>query len=176
MNMAPTPSQLAAHQAAKERERRRRIAAKAVKQDTATMPPRRISARPKKPSVVIDLDIDMFWTCDVYRHTVVGGYSEFAGGGSPYIGRHSKRSLFEIASDVLKGYPGITIDDVRGASRRRNIIKPRHHVVYAIRIERPEVSLLQIGRWLGGRDHTTVLNSEQVWRKHLAENGHGYSG
>ncbi len=171
MNMAPTPSQLAAHQAAKERERRRRIAAKAVKQDTATMPPRRISARPKKPSVVIDLDIDMFWTCDVYRHTVVGGYSEFAGGGSPYIGRQIKRSLAEIAEDVLNGHAGITIDDVRGPSRKHKIVKARHHVVYAIRVERPEVSLLQIGRWMGGRDHTTILNSERAWRSHLEEIG-----
>jgi chromosomal replication initiator protein len=47
-------------------------------------------------------------------------------------------------------------DDLRGKSRRKEIVMPRQVVMYILRSE-TEMSLTDIGQALGGRDHTTVM-------------------
>ena len=50
----------------------------------------------------------------------------------------------------------VEIEDLKGRKRTRNISLPRQVVMYLAR-ELTNLSLQEIGRWLGGRDHTTVL-------------------
>lgn len=56
---------------------------------------------------------------------------------------------------------GISQADIISPSRVKEVIIPRHIAVYIAR-QMTELSLPAIGRYMGGRDHTTALNS---WRK-----------
>lgn len=55
-------------------------------------------------------------------------------------------ALFDVAPHQLTG-PG----------RERYIVAARHAAAYALRQRIPVLSLSEIGRLLGGRDHTTVI-------------------
>ncbi len=45
-----------------------------------------------------------------------------------------------------------------GASRVREIVVPRHATYYVLRRRFPMMSLPSIGRFMGGRDHSTILH------------------
>ena len=45
-----------------------------------------------------------------------------------------------------------------GTCRRREIVIPRHATFYVLRRRFPDMSLPWIGRFMGGRDHSTVLS------------------
>lgn len=62
---------------------------------------------------------------------------------------------------------GIAPDELRGAVRSRRVAWPRHEAMYEM-YATGLFSLPQIGRFLGGRDHTTVLHG---CRKHAERNG-----
>lgn len=51
----------------------------------------------------------------------------------------------------------LTPGDLTGKSRERTVVRGRHMVMYLLRTH-TDASLEQIGRLLGGRDHTTVLH------------------
>lgn len=70
-----------------------------------------------------------------------------------------RRTMMEIAADVLKDFPGITIKDIKGSRRTRAIVLPRQIAMYHIYREREDLSFPMIGRFFGGRDHTTVLHA-----------------
>lgn len=65
------------------------------------------------------------------------------------------RVLRLVADDYL-----IQPSDITGPSRRANIVQARH-VTVGLLIDLTKASLPTIGRMLGGRDHTTILNSQQ---------------
>jgi chromosomal replication initiator protein len=71
-------------------------------------------------------------------------------------------SQAEITPTLIIGqtaqYFSLTIDDLCGPSRRRNLIDARHIAMYLCR-EMTDLSLPAIGREFGGRDHTTVMNA-----------------
>jgi chromosomal replication initiator protein len=48
------------------------------------------------------------------------------------------------------------MDDLASASRKRSIAYPRQVAMYIARNE-TDASLPQIGTYLGGRDHTTIM-------------------
>lgn len=61
----------------------------------------------------------------------------------------------------------ISLADLKGPSRAKRYTYPRQeamHEMYALELW----SLLQIGRFLGGRDHTTVLHGVRVHERRLA--------
>lgn len=70
-----------------------------------------------------------------------------------------KPLMRSIALEVLKDYPGITIDDLKGEKRTTAIVRPRQIAMFEIARQRPDKSYPEIGRFFGGRDHTTVLHS-----------------
>lgn len=72
-------------------------------------------------------------------------------------------TMADIAADVAEIY-GVTVFDIRGPSRARREVIPRNHFVWLCR-KQPHLSLNVIGRYLGNRDHTTIINSE---RRHQA--------
>jgi chromosomal replication initiation ATPase DnaA len=58
---------------------------------------------------------------------------------------------------------GITHAELRSPRRARSLSWPRHLACWLISKLRPDLSLPQIGRLLGGRDHTTIMHG----RKHV---------
>lgn len=79
------------------------------------------------------------------------------------IKKESKRkraiSYRRILSVVAKHY-GIKTKEVKGKSRKKEIANARHIAAYLLRKEL-EYPLKRVGEILGGRDHTTIMHSEQ---------------
>ncbi len=60
--------------------------------------------------------------------------------------------VLEVVSDIF----GVSKDRIMGRERTREVTLPRQVVMYLLR-EESGVSLPQIGEFVGGRDHTTVM-------------------
>jgi hypothetical protein len=82
----------------------------------------------------------------------------FSVGEGPWVPT-LKRSIPEICLGVLQDFPGVTLSEVRGASRNRTIVAARMECMYALREERSDLSLPVIGKFFGNRDHTTVIHA-----------------
>ena len=65
-------------------------------------------------------------------------------------------------------YFGLSVEDLRGASRSRVLVTARHIAMYLCR-ELTDLSLPKIGQQFGGRDHTTVMNADRKIRSLMAE-------
>lgn len=92
-----------------------------------------------------------------------------------FIMPEKKRSVKEIVDEVLKDFPDITFEDLKGPRRARKFIIPRHLAWYEVHRQRPDMSYPQIGRAFGGFDHTSILSAVKKISaqkaKELAENG-----
>ncbi|MDO4900742.1 chromosomal replication initiator protein DnaA [Actinomyces sp.] len=84
----------------------------------------------------------------------------------------------EITSALIMAqtadYFGISIDDLCSANRARTIVHARHIGMYLCR-ELTDMSLPQIGREFGGRDHTTVMSADKKIRTQMAERRETYN-
>ena len=74
-----------------------------------------------------------------------------------------------IAAAVAQAY-GITVADLRGQCRARHFAWPRQETMWRMRQVlneegRHRYSLPQIGAFLGGRDHSTVLHGVRAFEK-----------
>ena len=57
---------------------------------------------------------------------------------------------------------GIPQGSIKSATRLRHITQPRFAVIYAARrMTRPQRSYPEIGRVIGGRDHSTIISGER---------------
>jgi len=65
-------------------------------------------------------------------------------------------------------YFGVSLEDLTGPSRGRHLVMARQISMYLCR-ELTSMSLPQIGREFGGRDHTTVMYADRKIRQLLAE-------
>ncbi len=70
--------------------------------------------------------------------------------------RNKRPTLKQIVIEVAEKH-GITPEHIMGRSHRPYIVLARHEVMYRARRE-TQLSLPDIGRRLGGRDHTTVIH------------------
>ncbi|MBX5206708.1 chromosomal replication initiator DnaA [Rhizobium sp. NZLR11] len=70
-----------------------------------------------------------------------------------------RRSVEAIVRGILRDFPGVTWEDVKGIRRTRHLVVPRHACMKAVYEERKDLSLPALGRIFGGRDHTTILNA-----------------
>lgn len=59
---------------------------------------------------------------------------------------------------VVSGYFGISLEDLIGACRRKDLVVPRQIVMFIMR-EEMKASFPAIGQELGGRDHTTAIHA-----------------
>jgi len=64
-------------------------------------------------------------------------------------------------------YFGVSINDLCGPSRTRTLVQARQVAMYLCR-ELTELSLPNIGKQFGGRDHTTVMHAERKIADNLA--------
>ena len=63
----------------------------------------------------------------------------------------------KIISEVAAEY-GVTVDEIRGPRRHGDLVKPRHAAMCRVYLQRPDMTLPEIGR-LFRKDHTTVLHA-----------------
>lgn len=154
-----TPSQLAFHQAAKERAMRKIEAARRNGQAAVTKPIDQTVRAPEaeedhaEPDIIIP---DDFETHATVRVSWFGEYCTYPP-EEPETAKH--RTMAEIATEWLKLFPGVTMGEIKGAERARRIVFPRQVIMHAIKKERPDLSFPQVARWMGGRDHTTGLHA-----------------
>ncbi len=71
-------------------------------------------------------------------------------------------TMAEIAATVAAKH-GVTVDDIRGDSRKAPICRARFEFFWAARQVKLaggsfRFSYPQLGRWCGGRDHTTAMH------------------
>ena len=67
-----------------------------------------------------------------------------------------KRITAEAILREVADFYGVDVRALQGRGRSRNIVVPRQVAMYLLR-EETDASLMDIGRLLGGRDHTTVM-------------------
>ena len=73
------------------------------------------------------------------------------------ISEHQPRSVTcEDVLNAVSAYYSVTVEDLVGPRRSRNITVPRQMIMYLSRLL-TDTSLPKIGDMLGGRDHSTVL-------------------
>jgi chromosomal replication initiation ATPase DnaA len=84
-------------------------------------------------------------------------------------GEPPRKTMKEIVEEVLVKFPGVTLSDVRGRRRVRSINVPRQLAIYEVHRQRNDLSTPAIGRWFGGRDHTTILHA--IWKMDSILNG-----
>lgn len=68
------------------------------------------------------------------------------------------RVTIELILTAVASTLGISVAEIKGDKRTRNIVQARHVAMYLAR-ELTDASLPKIGERLGGRDHTTVLHA-----------------
>ena len=71
---------------------------------------------------------------------------------------------------------GVSPDDIIGPQRFRDIAHARQEVAWQVRqahdaFGNPRFSLPQIGTWLGGRDHTTIIHAIRAHEKRMGGQG-----
>ena len=66
----------------------------------------------------------------------------------------SPETILEVSAEILK----VSTDDLKSASRRREISHARHIAMYLMR-QHTDLSLPRIGEKFGGKDHTSVMYS-----------------
>lgn len=69
-------------------------------------------------------------------------------------------------TNLAARYFGIKVPELLGPTRRRTVVTARNLVIYMAR-QLGQISLEQLGRHFGGRDHTTVLHGYRVIEERL---------
>ena len=72
--------------------------------------------------------------------------------------REKRHVNCDDVQERVAAYYGITVEDLKGARRNREITVPRQIAMYLTR-EMVGLSLPRIGECFGGRDHTTVMHA-----------------
>ena len=75
----------------------------------------------------------------------------------------------EYIQETVAKYFNVDVDHLIGQSRSADIVFPRQIAMYLCK-SIPQISLKQIGRDFGGRDHTTVLHACNKIEKEIKEN------
>lgn len=156
MHQLRTPSQIAFYEAARARALKKIEAAKRFEEKSRPAQTEIIAA-PPEPEVQEEKPLAISFAMSASMSLTWKAYEPITFGGDEKQSR--KRSMDEIALSILQRFPGVELRGIKGRRRTKHLTFPRHLISYAIKEERPDLSYPQIGRWCGGRDHTTTLNS-----------------
>ena len=80
-----------------------------------------------------------------------------------------KQVTADLIMRTVSDYYGLTLAELTGPTRRREVTMPRQVAIYLTR-ELTGMSLPQIGTVFGGRDHTTILHSYKTVDARLKAN------
>ena len=83
--------------------------------------------------------------------------------------KKQKQITAELIMTTVSDYYGLTIQELTGPTRKREITVPRQIAMYLTR-EMTGMSLPQIGAVFGGRDHTTVMHSCKTVEANMSTN------
>lgn len=83
----------------------------------------------------------------------------------PQRGGISTKKIIQMVSDFFE----ISIKDLAGASRKKELVIPRQITMYLLR-EELSFSYPHIGQQLGGRDHTTAMHACSKIEQYLIDN------
>ena len=76
----------------------------------------------------------------------------------------------QVVLDTTAGLFGLTVEDITGKARTRDLVDARHIAMYVCRqLTNPPLSFPQIAKAFGGRDHTTVMNAVQRIERDMKE-------
>lgn len=173
---AMTPTQAALIAAHKAREKRKADAAR--RHETEKKRGRVVMLVPPEPSPHPELlppSVPAFATHARF-FAVLSKEFVIDASGSMLARNPPVRTMAQIAEEVLKSYPGVTLAIIKGRSRKRSITFPRQHVVCAIRDERPEISWLRIAAFAGLTDHTTAMHAYKAHKARMMKKGNPDDG
>ena len=97
-------------------------------------------------------DIRMFLAVNDRGMRITGYWGESA------IGMSARSPVREIIEETAKHF-GVTAADIVAPGRLAAIVIARQVAMWRVRRERKNMSLPEIGRRIGGRDHTTVMHA-----------------
>jgi chromosomal replication initiator protein len=69
------------------------------------------------------------------------------------------RAIIKAVSDAHH----VAVEDICGAGRGRVFVRARMHAIRLIRVIWPSMSLPEIGRKVGGKNHTSIINALERW-------------
>ena len=81
--------------------------------------------------------------------------------------RVANPTMADIVARVAAEH-GLSVKDIKGNSLRKKHTMPRQQAMWEI-AQQERWSLTGVGRFLGGRDHTTVLHGIRAHERRLAE-------
>lgn len=116
-------------------------------------------AKAEFPAVIFQSPSWMICATHFNQHVVDWLMSKIEAERDDVYGGVVKRTMKQITLEVLADFPGVSIEDLKGRSRTHEVVIPRQLAMYRIYQERLDLSFPDIGRWFGGRDHTTALHS-----------------
>lgn len=74
----------------------------------------------------------------------------------------------KVITEVAKFF-NIDIKEIKGKRRTKNLVAPRHVAMYLLK-ELNQLTFVEIGQILGGRDHTTIMHGTEKVQKEI-DNG-----
>jgi chromosomal replication initiator protein len=78
------------------------------------------------------------------------------------------RVTIDLIMNVVSSEMGVSVAEIKGDRRSKQVVQARHLVMYLAR-ELTDESLPKIGERLGGRDHTTVMHGVKKIGKQILE-------
>jgi len=75
-----------------------------------------------------------------------------------------KQQKFILLEDIILGLAiayGLEVEQLKSRSRKSPIMKPRHCIVYTL-VHKYKFDKKSVGKVIGGRDHSTAINSIKV--------------
>ena len=78
---------------------------------------------------------------------------------------HTIRDVIKAVAEAFE----VTVEALTGRTQRRRIFEARAACAYVLRQCYPSMGLVEIGFWLGRRDHTTIMNQLDRVEEHIQE-------
>ena len=91
----------------------------------------------------------------------------------PFMPKQSKHSAADIKLTVIAAFK-ITVEQFESSSRKREYVNARKIFSYLVRQRLPLVSWKQIGRFMGGRDHSTAIHCKDAAQQHIDAKDHDF--
>jgi len=90
--------------------------------------------------------------------------------GKPMVKQDTHKNITprEVAEAVVKRF-GVSVGQLKGPKRSRPVVRPRQVLMYLLRTEL-QLPLEEVGLWVGGRDHTTVIHAVETMSGLLSTN------
>ena len=82
---------------------------------------------------------------------------------------NEKKLTPEYILDVVAEHYGVRKEDIKSQKRTKEIVLPRQVAMYLIRLLN-DISLQDVGKLLGNRDHSTIIHGYEKIDKEVAKN------